>query len=188
MLAPATPKASSYHASRSLSQREKEKIVQLFDIERAYRRVPSHRAISDSDSCGIVCVVESRLNDLKAHLEAKLSNLVMYANNQITRLPPSVRTVTLGEFGEKYNGEINALVRGMASLNVLRNNPIPPSVGKRCVSSLVQVSQLINFWLNGGQFLGSVWKALTRKRKMETPEDPKLVRYPPCYYDPLGLT
>jgi hypothetical protein len=57
---------------------------------------------------------------------------MMYSNNQITRLPPSVRTVTLREFGEKYGGEIHALVRGMASLNVLRNNPVPPSVGKRC--------------------------------------------------------
>ncbi|KAF8311062.1 hypothetical protein DL93DRAFT_2169281 [Clavulina sp. PMI_390] len=105
----ATPKAHhSYASSRALSQREKEKILQLYDME-----------------------LESRLSDLRAHLDAKLADLLMHSNNQITRLPPSVRTVTLREFGEKYNGELNALVRGMASLNVLRNNPVPPSVGKR---------------------------------------------------------
>lgn len=64
-------------------------------------------------------------------LESKLNSLLIYSNNQVTRLPLSVRNVTLREFGEQYGGEINTLVRGMAQLNVLRNNPVPASVGKR---------------------------------------------------------
>jgi hypothetical protein len=39
MLAPATPKANAYRTTKHVSQREKEKIVQLFDIERERHRV-----------------------------------------------------------------------------------------------------------------------------------------------------
>ena len=129
MLTPSTPQAKPHRVTKSISQREKEKIVQLFDIEREHHCVIRF-ALSrlKFPPCH---TVESRLKDLRTHLESKLNNLIIYSNNQITRLPPSVRTVTLREFGEKYAGEIHALVRGMASLNVLRNNPVSPSVGKR---------------------------------------------------------
>ena len=46
MLAPVTPKANAYRAIKHVSEREKEKVLQLFDMERKRHRViqSHHRA------------------------------------------------------------------------------------------------------------------------------------------------
>jgi Nbl1 / Borealin N terminal len=75
--------------------------------------------------------VNSRIRTIEAELEAHLSKLLIFSKNQITRVPANVRDITLREFGEKSQGDMNVLVRGMATVNTIRKDPAPPTAGKR---------------------------------------------------------
>ena len=74
--------------------------------------------------------MNSRIRTIEAEIEAHLSNILIFSKNQITRVPLNVRDITLREFGEKYQGDMNVLIRGMATANAIRNDPVPPT-GKR---------------------------------------------------------
>ncbi|KAF9514920.1 hypothetical protein BS47DRAFT_1342529 [Hydnum rufescens UP504] len=103
----ATPKAQR-KLPRSYTQKEKDQILENFDLE-----------------------LNSRIRTIEAELEAHLSKLLIFSKNQITRVPANVRDITLREFGEKSQGDMNVLVRGMATVNTIRKDPAPPTAGKR---------------------------------------------------------
>ncbi|KAF9527540.1 hypothetical protein CPB83DRAFT_855969 [Crepidotus variabilis] len=56
--------------------------------------------------------VAHRTRQLKADLDVKLETFILYQQAQISRIPKQVRNMTIREFGEKYEGDLQSALRG----------------------------------------------------------------------------
>lgn len=59
--------------------------------------------------------VEHRIRQLEEWLAVALENFRLHQEGLISRIPRLVRGVTMGEFADKYNGDIQACLRGLQS-------------------------------------------------------------------------
>ena len=59
--------------------------------------------------------VEHRVRQLEEWLAVALDNFRLHQEALISRIPKVVRGVTMGEFADKYNGDIQACLRGLQS-------------------------------------------------------------------------
>jgi len=57
--------------------------------------------------------VEHRVRQLEEWLAAALKNFKLHQEGLISRIPKLVRSVTMGDFADKYNGDIQACLRGL---------------------------------------------------------------------------
>ncbi|KAF7978495.1 hypothetical protein HWV62_45643 [Athelia sp. TMB] len=57
--------------------------------------------------------VEHKVRQFEAWLSDALENFRIYQEGQISRVPKLVRGLTMREFGEKYNGDVQAALRGV---------------------------------------------------------------------------
>ncbi|KAG2041538.1 hypothetical protein BDR03DRAFT_891237 [Suillus americanus] len=76
--------------SRKFTPKEKEQLLQNLDIE-----------------------VEHRVRQLEEWLADALKNFRLHQEGLIARIPKLVRGVTMGEFADTYNGDIQACLRGL---------------------------------------------------------------------------
>ncbi|KAG1858367.1 hypothetical protein DFJ58DRAFT_781877 [Suillus subalutaceus] len=76
--------------SRKYTPKEKEQLLQNLDIE-----------------------VEHRIRQLEEWLADALKNFRLHQEGLIARIPKLVRGVTMGEFADTYNGDIQACLRGL---------------------------------------------------------------------------
>ncbi|KAH7885024.1 hypothetical protein F5I97DRAFT_1810477 [Phlebopus sp. FC_14] len=77
-------------ATRKYTPEEKEHLIKNLDIE-----------------------VEHRVRQLEEWLAVALQNFQLHQEGLISRIPKLVRSVTMGEFADKYNGDIQACLRGI---------------------------------------------------------------------------
>lgn len=52
---------------------------------------------------------------MEAWLDDHLQNYMAHVEAQIARIPRDVRNLTMREFGQKYNGDMQAAIRGLHS-------------------------------------------------------------------------
>ncbi|OJA10574.1 hypothetical protein AZE42_04635 [Rhizopogon vesiculosus] len=76
--------------SRKYTPEEKQQLLQNLDIE-----------------------VEHRVRQLEEWLADALKNFCLHQEGLISRIPKLVRSVTMGEFADTYNGDIQACLRGL---------------------------------------------------------------------------
>lgn len=57
-------------------------------------------------------LVAHRSRQLKAELEIKLETFGLHQLAQISRIPKQIRNMTMREFGEKYEGNLQSALRG----------------------------------------------------------------------------
>jgi hypothetical protein len=57
--------------------------------------------------------VEHKVQQFEAWLSDTLENFRIHQEGQISRVPKLVRALTMREFGEKYNGDVQAALRGL---------------------------------------------------------------------------
>ncbi|KAH7915835.1 hypothetical protein BJ138DRAFT_1140985 [Hygrophoropsis aurantiaca] len=76
--------------SRKYTTEEKQQLLRNLDIE-----------------------VEHRVQRLEAWLADALENFQMHQDGLISRIPKPVRGVSMGEFADKYNGDVQACLRGL---------------------------------------------------------------------------
>jgi hypothetical protein len=60
-----------------------------------------------------LCTVEHRVRQLEEWLADALKNFRLHQEGLIARIPKLVRGVTMGEFADTYNGDIQACLRGL---------------------------------------------------------------------------
>ncbi|KAG6334704.1 hypothetical protein ID866_4383 [Astraeus odoratus] len=85
-------------ARRRYSQEEKQQLIKNLDIE------------ANRPTC---TVVEHRVRQLEEWLAIALKNFRLHQEGLISRIPKLVRSVKMGEFADKYNGDIQACLRGL---------------------------------------------------------------------------
>ncbi|KAG6866290.1 hypothetical protein C0991_006386 [Blastosporella zonata] len=56
--------------------------------------------------------VTHRIRQFESWLADRLENFNMHQEGQVSRIPKQVRSMTMREFGEKYNGNVQAALRG----------------------------------------------------------------------------
>ncbi|RDB17937.1 hypothetical protein Hypma_000903 [Hypsizygus marmoreus] len=76
-------------SNRTYTQEEKQQLLANLDIEVAHRT-----------------------RQFESWLADRLENFNMHQEGQVSRIPKQVRNMTMREFGEKYNGNIQAALRG----------------------------------------------------------------------------
>lgn len=59
--------------------------------------------------------MEHRVRQLEEWLAVALENFRLHQEGLISRIPKLVRAVTMGDFADKYNGDIQACLRGLQS-------------------------------------------------------------------------
>ncbi|KAH0832339.1 hypothetical protein J3R83DRAFT_13355 [Lanmaoa asiatica] len=79
-------------STRKYTPEEKQQLIKNLDIE-----------------------VEHRVRQLEEWLAVALENFRLHQEGLISRIPKLVRGVTMGEFADKYNGDIQACLRGLQS-------------------------------------------------------------------------
>ncbi|KAF8431467.1 hypothetical protein L210DRAFT_3416272 [Boletus edulis BED1] len=82
-------------STRKYTPEEKQQLIKNLDIE-----------------------VEHRVRQLEEWLAVALENFRLHQEGLISRIPRLVRGVTMGEFADKYNGDIQACLRGLQSERV----------------------------------------------------------------------
>lgn len=60
-----------------------------------------------------IYIVAHRTRQFEAWLADRLENFNVHQQGQISRIPKQVRSMTMREFGEKYNGNVQEAVRGV---------------------------------------------------------------------------
>ncbi|TFK28006.1 hypothetical protein FA15DRAFT_692097 [Coprinopsis marcescibilis] len=80
---------NSQTAKRKYTDEEKRQLVANLDIEVAHR-----------------------CRQFEAWLQDRLENFTIYQEGQVLRIPKQVRTMTMRDFGEKYNGNTQLALRG----------------------------------------------------------------------------
>jgi hypothetical protein len=60
-----------------------------------------------------LCSVEHRVRQLEEWLADALKNFRLHQEGLISRIPKLVRGVTMAEFADTYNGDIQACLRGL---------------------------------------------------------------------------
>ena len=56
--------------------------------------------------------VEHRTRQFEAWLKDRLENFTIHQEGQVSRIPKQVRSMTMREFGKKYEGNIQSALRG----------------------------------------------------------------------------
>ncbi|KAG8214888.1 hypothetical protein J3R82DRAFT_10059 [Butyriboletus roseoflavus] len=79
-------------STRKYTPEEKQQLIKNLDIE-----------------------VEHRVRQLEEWLAVALENFRLHQEGLISRIPKLVRGVTMGDFADKYNGDIQACLRGLQS-------------------------------------------------------------------------
>lgn len=57
--------------------------------------------------------VTHRIRQFESWLADRLENFNIHQEGQVSRIPKQVRSMTMREFGEKYNGNVQAALRGV---------------------------------------------------------------------------
>jgi hypothetical protein len=57
--------------------------------------------------------VEHRIQAIEESLAQVLENFKNHHEGQVLRIPKVVRSITMAEFADKYDGDINAALRGL---------------------------------------------------------------------------
>ena len=100
--------------SRKYTPEEKQQLLQNLDIEGANTPISPHLTsallmyLPQS-----LCTVEHRVRQLEEWLADALKNFRLHQEGLISRIPKLVRGVTMGEFADTYNGDIQACLRGL---------------------------------------------------------------------------
>lgn len=79
--------------------------------ESRYRRYVTH--IASRRLLTMPVLVEHKVRQFEAWLSDALENFRIYQEGQISRVPKLVRGLTMREFGDKYNGDVQAALRGV---------------------------------------------------------------------------
>ncbi|QRW00625.1 hypothetical protein RhiJN_28643 [Ceratobasidium sp. AG-Ba] len=87
--------SSSKPGSRRFTEEEKAQLLENFDLEIADR--------------------EARMRSNVADI---LARFLVRQENEVTRIPRALRSLTVGEFADKYDGSISACLQGMAQARV----------------------------------------------------------------------
>ncbi|KAH6912557.1 hypothetical protein BKA70DRAFT_1183696 [Coprinopsis sp. MPI-PUGE-AT-0042] len=77
---------------------------------------PANRKFTDDEKRQLVAnldiEVAHRCRQFEAWLQDRLENFTIHQEGQVSRIPKQVRSMTMREFGEKYNGNIQLALRG----------------------------------------------------------------------------
>lgn len=76
-------------------------------------RVKSHQHNCLQSAHPKAALVAHRTRQFEASLADMLENFLNHHEGQVLRVPRLVRGVTMAEFGDKYNGDINECLRGL---------------------------------------------------------------------------
>ncbi|KZP33576.1 hypothetical protein FIBSPDRAFT_943365 [Athelia psychrophila] len=79
-----------------------------FDTKRKYTQAEKEQLLANLD-----IEVEHKVRQFEAWLSDALENFRIYQEGQISRVPKLVRGLTMREFGDKYNGDVQAALRGV---------------------------------------------------------------------------
>jgi Nbl1 / Borealin N terminal len=79
---------------------------------------PGHRRYVSQFSTRLLIIlkyhpVEHKVRQFEAWLSDTLENFRIHQEGQVSRVPKLVRALTMREFGEKYNGDVQAALRGL---------------------------------------------------------------------------
>lgn len=76
-----------------------------------------NRKYSDEEKSQLIAnlnlEVEHRTRQLRSWLSGGLENFKIHQEGHVSRIPKQVRGITMREFGEKYNGNVQAALRGV---------------------------------------------------------------------------
>lgn len=108
---------------RKYTPEEKQQLVKNLDIEGMHlsflhSSCRPQRALVRTDDVVIAPrrhTVEHRVRQLEEWLTVALENFRLHQEGLISRIPKLVRGVSMGEFADKYNGDIQACLRGLQS-------------------------------------------------------------------------
>lgn len=73
---------------------------------------------------------------MRANVADILGRFLIRQENEVTRIPRALRSLTVGEFADKYNGSIAACLQGMAQARLESTQDSDLAGGKRCVKEL----------------------------------------------------
>jgi len=95
-------------AKRHYSNEEKRQLVANLDIEGPL----SLKTCSKTNLTYIWHSVAHRTRQFEAWLKDRLENFTIHQEGQVSRIPKQVRAMTMREFGQKYEGNIQSALRG----------------------------------------------------------------------------
>lgn len=72
---------------------------------------------------------------MRSHVADILERFLIRQENEVTRIPRALRSITVGEFADKYDGSIAACLQGMAQARMESVQDADLAGGKRYVES-----------------------------------------------------
>lgn len=93
---------------RRYTDEEKQQLIANLDIEGMFW----HTALQCGRFDEEIHSVAHRNRQLKAELEIKLETFGLHQLAQISRIPKQIRNMTMRDFGEKYEGNLQSALRG----------------------------------------------------------------------------
>jgi hypothetical protein len=97
------------NTKRKYSKEEKRQLLANLDIEGEFNSLIKHNLTTLITPS----TVEHKVRQFEAWLSDTLENFRIHQDGQISRVPKLVRGLTMREFGEKYNGDVQAALRGL---------------------------------------------------------------------------
>jgi len=94
-------------SKRLYSAEEKRQLIANLDIEGSYVCRSLQRFLTTLGD-----IVAHRNRQFEARLADNLENFKRHQEGQVSRIPKQVRNMTMREFGEKYEGNIQSALRG----------------------------------------------------------------------------
>ncbi|CAA7261343.1 unnamed protein product [Cyclocybe aegerita] len=94
-------------AKRHYSDEEKRQLIANLDIEGSLILLFLQAPNIDNNT-----LVAHRTRQFEAWLTDRLENFTIHQEGQVSRIPKQVRAMTMREFGEKYEGNIQSALRG----------------------------------------------------------------------------
>ncbi|CAE7227580.1 unnamed protein product [Rhizoctonia solani] len=99
---------TSAKPSRRFTEDEKEQLLENFDLE-----------------------IADRVARMRANVTDILERFLIRQENEVTRIPRALRSLTIGEFADKYNGSISECLQGMAQARLESTQDADLAGGKR---------------------------------------------------------
>ncbi|KAB5596375.1 Nbl1/borealin family, amino-terminal protein [Ceratobasidium theobromae] len=100
--------SSSTKVGRRFTEEEKAQLLENFDLE-----------------------IADRVARMRANVADILGRFLIRQENEVTRIPRALRSLTVGEFADKYNGSIAACLQGMAQARLESTQDSDLAGGKR---------------------------------------------------------
>jgi len=96
---------------RNYTEEEKKQLLANLDLEGEL--VFSCKKISHT------CLVKDRIRQFESYLAHSLEAFKLRHENEVTRIPRAIRTLTIGEFADKYDGDISKALKAITKAKMV---------------------------------------------------------------------